>query len=196
MEIKHILLDQDGVLCNWVGGVCKLYGRDYDQLASDWVPGESCLRRWLGVSNDELWERVNAEGAQFWADLEPYPWAYGLWVRCNAYAPTTICTTPGFHPSSAEGKLMWFDRHFAPCTGPARSFREYILTPHKGVVAGPGKLLIDDREFVCDEFREGGGAAILFPNPLNSRSAQASEADQAVLADLSHWVKHGKAPTK
>lgn len=163
MSIEHIFLDLDGVLCDWVGGVCKLFGRDQEEIEATWTDdGDICPQ--LGVSMDEMWRAIDETGEIFWSNLKPYPWTGELWRLCNAVAPTTILTSPSWHPSSLAGKLMWMNQHI----GDGRPFRRYLIGPQKAACAGPRKLLIDDRKKLCDGFREAGGDAILFPRPWNA----------------------------
>ena len=115
----------------------------------------------LGVSDIEMWRRVDAEGAAFWATLEPHPWTEELWRRAKATAPTILLTTPSQHSSSLAGKLQWMDRFLgAP-------FRDFLIGPRKEFCASDGVLLIDDRESNCRKFFEAGGSAQVFPRPWN-----------------------------
>ena len=163
MAIDRIFLDMAGVLCDWVGGVCKLLGVDQATIESEWTDdGDICPQ--LGVSMDELWAAIDATGSVFWSSLRPYPWALDLWNLCESIAPTVVLTSPSWHPSSLSGKLEWMNEHL----GRGGPFRRYLIGPEKAACAGPGKVLIDDRRKLCGDFMEAGGRALLFPRPWNA----------------------------
>lgn len=161
--ITKIFLDMDGVLCDFVGGVCRLFEVDQHALEQAWGDAyDICVP--LGVTPDELWSRIDAAGPTFWSNLEPYPWAKDLWFQCNIVGRTTILTSPSWHPSSLEGKLQWLNSHLADGQNP---FRRYLFGPEKEMCAAPRHLLIDDRPEMCQRFRDAGGEAFLFPRPWN-----------------------------
>jgi 5'(3')-deoxyribonucleotidase len=158
----RILLDLDGVLADFVGGVCRLWDISYAELVANWGDDyDICVP--LGITTDELWRRIDAAGESFWAELEPYPWAYDLFAACCELAPTTILTSPSWHPSSLAGKLKWMNRHLSE----ADVFRRYLIGPTKEACAHRNAILIDDRPENCDTFKRHGGHAVLFPAPWN-----------------------------
>ena len=162
--IRQILLDLDGVLADWVSAVIRLFGRHPADVISSWPHGVYDLAEVLGVSEAEMWRRVHAGGAGFWATLEIYPWAHDLLDTCRKHARTTILPSPSRDPSSLAGKVQWLDRHF----GCGDHFRDYLVGPDKAAAAHRGALLIDDRDSMCKTFREHGGRTIVFPQPWNS----------------------------
>lgn len=171
-----ILLDMDGVLCDWVGGVCRLFGRDQVELEAAW-PADYDICVALGITTEQLWAKVDAAGEDFWADLQPYPWTTDLWAACSQWEPTLVCTSPSFHPSSLSGKLRWLHRHLAD----GAAFRDYVITPRKEAMAGGDRVLIDDRDAGCDAFRAGGGLSFVFPRPWNSNRSLAHDPMAAVM---------------
>lgn len=193
-HVQKILLDMDGVLCDWVGGAISLFDKDRAEFIAkrEEEPGYS-LRTFLDVTDLQLWERIHEKGADFWANLNPYPWAYDLWVRCNSYAPTKICTTPGRWPTGAEsheGKIRWLEENLG-C--PNQGFYDAIPCYDKTFLAAPGVVLIDDRRLVLDPFIAAGGMGIHFPNPFeDERRSEAPHAMSAALNDLSDLVKFGE----
>lgn len=162
MKIDRILLDVDGVLADWVAGVCRLFDRDQSEMEAEWGHDYDICSV-LGCSTSEMWRRVDEAGEDFWANLEPYPWADQLYDLCRSLAPTTILTSPSHDPTSLAGKLRWLDEHM----GKGEHFRKFLIGPDKVACARPGALLIDDRDANCDDFRSYGGQAIVFPRPWN-----------------------------
>lgn len=180
MRIKTIFVDMDGVLCDWVGGVCRLLGRDQADIEANWsANGDICPQ--LGVTMNELWARIDAEGSEFWSGLSPYPWAHDLWALCNSVAPTVVLTSPSWHPSSLVGKLEWLNTHAGHAGYP---FRNYLIGPQKAACAAAGKLLIDDRDKLCSEFLAAGGRSLLFPRLWNSARDSAADPMTVVKAAL------------
>ena len=151
----QIFLDVDGVLVDFVAGAAKVVGFDpavvdhYDFYAA------------VGHTSDSFWRKIDAAGADFWADLESFPWATELHNVCKAVAPTTLLSAPSADPSSAHGKKLWINKEFGPC------FKQYLLGVDKTACAAPNKVLIDDSEHNINAFREAGGKAILFPQAWN-----------------------------
>lgn len=159
-----ILLDMDGVLCDFVGEACELHGRD-----------PATVTRWdfyagWGMTAADFWRPINHQGRDFWARLQPYPWAAEL-IEAVAKADPDfhVCTTPSASPESLAGKLDWLHAHFG------RRFRRYHMTPSKAALAAPGRLLIDDSDHNVGDFIANGGEAMLFPQPWNRFATIARE---------------------
>jgi 5'(3')-deoxyribonucleotidase len=155
-------VDLDGVLVDWMGAASEVLGVN----PKDWVPGKE-LHVSAGISKSEMWRRIDAVGADFWANLEPYPWAMDLWQAVSSVGEARICSTPSFHPSSAAGKVMWMHKFFGS------DFRDYTLMKDKYVLANPRSVLIDDKDEHIQNFNREGGVGILFPQHWNSRARDA-----------------------
>lgn len=159
-------MDMDGVLTDFVGGLCKLFDRESVDIKSYDGVCEA-----FGVTERELWWVVSNAGQAFWRDLKPYPWAMDLMNVATSVAPVFICSTPTLDPACAAGKMQWLDHHlsipFGSSLHPRTFYRDYIFTPHKHLLANPNALLIDDSPGKCHKFLDAGGRAILFPQPYN-----------------------------
>lgn len=166
-----IFLDMDGVLCDFAGGVCALFGKP-GPSAGD--PAQA-LHEYLGVPKGVMWSRIGEVGARLWENLEPLPWAQDLVAWSRSHGNLYIATSPALHPGSLSGKMVWLQRRFG------KQFRDFIVSPHKHLLAAPGRLLIDDTTRQVDAFRASGGAAILFPSVENGR-LRLGEDPLAVLA--------------
>jgi len=187
VPIDRIFLDLDGVLADWIGGVCRLYGIDRS-LAENTTGPYQDISDVLGVSTNALWRAVDEAGSRFWAELDRYPWARPLFEYCEAIAPTTILTSPSWHPTSLSGKLEWLNRHLR--WRGEKAFRQYLIGPDKVACARPGALLIDDRDSQCEAFRAAGGSAILFPQPWNKMRDRKDRAGH-VYDELGSMAKNG-----
>jgi len=162
--IKRIFLDMDGVLCNFVGAVAKLFDTTEEELYRKWEPGVYPIEEPLGITIEEMWRKVTCEGAFFWANLKPFSWTKELWGYCNSIASTVILTSPSQDPHSLAGKSMWMNQHLVSRDA---VFRKFLVGPAKEFCAAPGHLLIDDSASNCKKFLDGGGDAVLFPQIWN-----------------------------
>lgn len=172
---NHILLDMDGVLVDFTGGVADLFGHDIDDL-QDWGLWDA-----LGITKDEFWRTINNQGHEWWANLKPYPWAHELWDFLHTIAPVTVCTTPCRGLECPQGKLQWLYREFGYPND------NWLMGKQKHLLAGPGRLLIDDYDPNCSAFREFMGQAIVFPRPWNSSHVFSDDPFTHVLAHIDSY---------
>jgi len=172
-----IFVDLDGVLCDWVGGVLDLFGKNISTF--DWPRGEYRVWKALGLKNeDELWEPIDRHGSTFWATLDPYPWRDDLWEAAEAIGNACILSSPSYDPGSASGKTEWLQEW------KGERFRKYALTPAKTMFAGPDSVLIDDSDEKIKAFARAGGRGILFPREWNSAYELAADPIKVVLREL------------
>jgi len=170
-----IMLDMDGVVTDWIGGVCNLLGVPLDKLSLLWPPGKYDIELALSAyferefTEDELWDRINhAEKFEgFWRHLEMLPWAQQLLDLVEDMGSEWYyCTSPSRHASSFSGKRLWMQRHHGD------KFRDYFLTKHKHLLANPVTVLIDDSKSKIKKFKKHGGHTILFPRFYNGAKEQ------------------------
>lgn len=170
-----ILVDLDGVLCDLVTPLLALFGRT--PPPGPW-PSYS-LGETLGLPEADVWRRVEREGAAFWAELPPTPWAAALDNVLDAsHEPWLICTSPTRDPACAAGKIAWLQRRYGA------GFRRFVLTPHKDALALPGRRLLDDSDRNVDAFVAAGGDALLVPQPWNRAGAPVADLPARVAAWL------------
>lgn len=152
-------LDIDGVLANFRKGVHDAFGipYDYSTLSDKWYFWED----WDKVT----FEDVNAVCDKgFWQKLE---WMHdGLKIFKTIFNEFIndiyLLTTPMPHPESASGKILWVDKHV-----PVFNKHLIITRAPKSLLAGPDRLLIDDKDQNIEEFITAGGQGILVPRPWN-----------------------------
>lgn len=176
--ISQILLDLDGVLCDFVLPAVRLFTDSPQEICANWTPGNYAMGKALGVTENKFWKTVDKAGRFFWANLPPYPWMTELFELCQSTAPTIICTSPSLHCGSVTGKMMFIQQHFG------YTFRDYMIGPRKHFGARPGSVLIDDSDINCALFRQHGGQAILFPQIWNELHAQANDPMKVVREEL------------
>lgn len=174
-----ILLDMDGVLADFVGGICRLRGEEVR-----W-PDHNRLPEFFGYgSSTEMWSYIDTEGDTFWRQLEILPWARQLVDVCQQHGRVMICTSPSANPACAAGKMQWLQNFFSD-----RFFREFVITPRKWVCAGPRTVLIDDHPRHCQEFQQAGGHAFLWPMPWNADERETGMTQEQVFYELGQMLR-------
>lgn len=158
----NILLDMDGVLCNFVGGCCKVLNKNEQKVLQDWPINQYDVEPVFGVTTEQLWTAINSGGKDFWANLEEYSWAKELYKECQNYGNVYFLTSPSIDPQSLAGKLEWIQK-FTGNPSP----RNYLMGSPKFLCAKLDNVLIDDSDENCDKFKSANGTAILFPQIWN-----------------------------
>lgn len=161
------LLDLDGVLADFVGGVYKLRG----------TPRKDPMN-WDFIEAHE-WEKMDEE---FWASLDKTPEFDALLSTVEeTFGPENICllTSPVRTAGCLEGKMRWIREHL-----PAYS-RRFLIGPAKEFCAHPRSVLIDDSETNTRAFFKAGGNAVLVPREWNQRRGQSLEKTLAIIRPMS-----------
>lgn len=159
-----ILVDMDGVLCDFVACVCEMFGKNPIAVQNNWKPGNYDICPEIDVSPEKLWEKVEEEGEDLWANLKPYPWAREMYDWLKAQGDVIILTQPTLAPSCLAGKLRWLYEF----TGDEK-FRDFVMTPRKDAFAVESRILIDDSDKNIEKFQAAcpETKTILFPQPWN-----------------------------
>lgn len=149
-----IFLDVDGVLCDFNTAAQRALGLPVGPVYTwDWFLGH-------GLTEAEFWAGIHLYGDDFYREMvEPYPWAEELLSTCQRTDTTFLLTACAQDPRSWAGKKIICDR-LAPGV-------PVIMTKHKYLLAGPIRLLIDDKRSNIEKFRRAGGESLLFPQPWN-----------------------------
>jgi 5'(3')-deoxyribonucleotidase len=157
-------LDLDGVLVDFVRGALAHFDRP-DFLYRDVRWG---IEKQLRIEPELFWSGL---GFAFWANLPWGPEGKHLLALVeeifgeNVVLLTSPCDTPG----AVEGKAAWIKREM-----PAYK-RRFFIGPPKHLVAGPGKVLLDDHEDNVEAFAANGGHTVLAPRPWNRRRGETDE---------------------
>lgn len=158
MTPTHIFLDMDGVCVDFTGGVEMLFELPPGSLKKR---GVYQLHERLGISEAELLEEV--DNGAFWLDLPELPWLDELRDFLHPHRDRLyLLTSPMPHAECYRDKVVWAMRH-----GLVSSMGRVIITPHKHLLAKPGRLLIDDLPAHCNLWTAHGGTSLLFPAEHN-----------------------------
>ena len=158
----HLLIDLDGVLCNFFDAALSLHGAS--QQGSQWPAGVREMAPVIGMSSSKFWSTIDRTPG-FWANLQPYPWKDQLLQFAAGRGRVTIATAPALGANCASEKVQWMRQHIAA------DFSDYMIGRDKWLMAGPQTVLIDDSDRNIEEFRDHGGTGILFPQVWNSLHA-------------------------
>ncbi len=172
----HILLDLDGVLSNFVGGVEKEFDVDLSDLDS-WA-----MHKHMGMTSTAFWKKIQ-QNPRFWADLEPYPWARDLvnYALEKTGGNVTIVTSPDMSVSTYTQKAYWVSQHFPSL------MRKLFIGPQKWLMAKPTHILIDDSDSNIKDFRKHGGIGVTFPQPWNE--AKTTWEPGTIISNLNYLIQ-------
>jgi len=172
--IHRIFLDLDDV-CNTLA-MYMLHIRGIDISPTDYAefPVEcgydvTMAANMLGVQQFtplDFWSSVTAKQWASIPESEIFPWILDtcerLVGRKNIFLATASIEVPTGAPDYMVGKLEWIHRHF-----PRWMAQQYVITPHKYLLARPDALLIDDNPAHIRAFIREGGQGLLVPRPWN-----------------------------
>jgi 5'(3')-deoxyribonucleotidase len=178
--INQVLLDMDGVLADFVGGCAKAHKRE-SPYAHGMGRGVWDMAQLWKISDEEFWAPTNSR--DFWLGLEKTAEADAFVEAANKLVGVenvAILSSPSDFEGCVGAKREWLNRHFPQFDNGKRMIFAYS----KGFIAGPHRLLVDDRDKNIVEFRKAGGMAILVPRHWNRGHVVAHRAAEIVLADL------------
>lgn len=156
-------IDMDGVLANFVGAACRVHNRPwpYDDPKN---LGRFEIEPAWGISPREFWKPIDAAGIGFWENLEKTEFADRL-IRfaTSIYGLDNLCilTSPSDDPACVPGKRAWMRMNY-----PLLS-KNMLFGSAKQFLAGPDRVLIDDRDKNLEDFQMYGGFGVLVPQPWN-----------------------------
>ena len=155
-----IFLDQDGVIADFVGGASKVHGVPPPSSPIQWD-----LAKLWGMAEEEFWAPI--DNLEFWSNLPKTPEADELVefaVNRVGRENVAVLTAPSFGPFCPIGKRAWMRKNF-----PFLESRMIFAGPKtKQFIAGPGKVLIDDKDSNVAEWTKAHGIGVLCPRYWNT----------------------------
>lgn len=163
-----VFLDLDGVLVDFINGMCHAHGREHPYNNEENFGAYSIEECW-GIETSELWKVANEP--EFWSSLDWLPDGRELYKNVieAAGAENVTILTSGNHPSAAAGKVQWIHKHLPEVR------EQYLIGPQKSVCARSDAVLLDDNDQNVYNFRKAGGHALLVPREWNSKHQSASQ---------------------
>jgi 5'(3')-deoxyribonucleotidase len=155
-------LDLDGVLADFVGGVCNAFNIPRHKLLDRLPKGQFDLAPALGISESDFWGIVDNH-LYFWRSLQITPDGMEILKLCeDHFDEVVIMTSAPYNPQAAADKVWWINS-FLP-----NYKRKYAITSCKSAFAHPEAVLVDDSDNNIEKFGHAGGGTILVPRHWNS----------------------------
>ncbi len=165
-------LDCDGILADFVGGVCQFFQEDDPYR----VPRNHGIWDFFKLIENKknLTEKdfYSVMGESFWSHLPLTHDARAILDLVEArFTPPGVflLTAPVRTLGCISGKELWV-RYHVPLL-----LDRFIPTRHKHLFAQPHHVLIDDSDANVNSFRTHGGQAFLYPRPWNSAHEHSSQ---------------------
>lgn len=150
-----IYLDLDGVIINWVEGVCDWFKIPYEP---EKVTHCDSLQELTNTPSKEFWEKIKTP--DFWENLKPYQHSNSFIKQLQQLGTVILMSSPAY--GCAGYRQNWIQKYL-----PDLFYKgHYILTPTKWACAHSGTILIDDNDKNCQEFSKFG-YIIMYPQPWN-----------------------------
>jgi len=187
---KHIFFDCDGVIANFIEGL-----RVALELPHGWVADRWDIHKQLGISREALVKKIR-ETTGFWCDLPFHDDGMRLWwwLKNLCYwtdTPLTICTTPmsGDEIRFLSQRQLWIEAYMYD----SDETLAIIYCKQKQLLAGHGRLLIDDSKANTDAFEKAGGETILIPRPWNGDNPIVMDENtlDEIMAKISRFILDG-----
>lgn len=151
-----ILLDMDGPVCSFVDHALATHGKQGTKITS-WD-----IETHIGMSVEKFREPIIKAGASWWRAIPELPWWRELFDLAKRESDEVFfATSPALFSAAPIGKAEWLRDRLG------EEFDDFVFTKHKHLLAGPGKVLIDDSEDNVRKFNQHGGHGILFPAAWN-----------------------------
>lgn len=158
---RIVFLDMDGVCCGFVEAVGDLF--DIKDIMNKITPGKWDFYEDLGITKKELWDTIREAGESFWFSMEELPSHDILYDNLRKLAKVYYVTTPELTVAASwSGKLRWIRKRRGG------DFKNIIMCKDKSLLAGPNRVLIDDKPDNVKWFSYFGGYGIMFPQRCNS----------------------------
>ncbi len=141
-----------------------------------------------GLRGDTGHPRWKELSLAWWCSMPPITGARDFFVRVAAAVPTRFLTAPTLSADCFTGKATWV-QSFLPHEGKGALQRLIIASGEdKAYLAGPQRILIDDRQKNIDQWVAAGGIGILFTGDF-------AAVEQQLTAVLGHAVPSLAAAT-
>jgi hypothetical protein len=185
-ERRICFLDQDGVLTDFHIAAHAVHQRSWVYVEAR-AKGNYDLAGLFGLTSAQFWGPIDELGADFWGLMSKMPDADAIVALCvEKFGPENIAVLTSPHQNSAcfIGKLQWLEKNY-PWLAARLIFADAST---KKFLAGPGRIIIEDREDTVNEFNQAGGTGILIPRLWNSQWRSAHKAVDMLTAALDLWA--------
>ena len=159
--MKYCFLDMDGVLADFVTGICTASGRP-NPYTTPAARGVFDMEKLWGITAEEFWRDTLADG--FWEGLGKTEFADELVeMVLQRFSVEQVCilTSPSMAANCIPEKRAWVRKYYPQLAG------NMLLGAAKHFLAGPDRMLLDDRDKNIENFDAYGGVGITVPQVWN-----------------------------
>ena len=152
MRYELIAIDLDGVLANFTKAAAEVHNIELPSGILDYGFLYSKFE-----SKGDFWKKCHSH--DFWASIPKYPWSDELVsIIAKSGNPFIFLTQAPMGTGAWSGKAAWIQKHFGKYQNRLWIVREdKKMHTGKSLVAGPNRLLIDDKDKnIMDWFERGG----------------------------------------
>lgn len=178
------LLDMDGVLVNWLDGICEYADIEnpYDHDIN-WGIDRFCNSYGCDMTVKRIYEIMGEY--DFWAGLKPLPFYRSIIdTAFRLFGEDNVCivTKPTRNSNSFHGKYKWIQEYIPEFE------KKCIFAMDKSFCANSKHILVDDMIKNYDHFLRDGGMGYLFPTLQNNRFDIFNTIKDET--DISDWFEH------
>lgn len=169
-ENLTVLLDVDGVLCNFVERICQFYGINANDAMQNWEPLEEYELHKTNhfvekfITEDQIKKDLISLPAGWWKNLCTYPYFSDLLILIDDHFKNwLLSTSPIMSADYFSGRFDWLNKIY----GGELEANKIMIGSEKYLMANKNTVLIDDSLKNVKKFIAAGGQAILYPRPWN-----------------------------
>lgn len=180
MQTVQCLLDMDGVIADFMTQLAVYHGRPSPYVDSSAYGIWDTEKLW-GITVEQFWAPIKVDSLAFWKMIPKTPEADAIVALVSATfgeANVAILTAPSDDAGAVPGKRSWIRRNYPQFE------KRMIFGSAKEFLAAPYRVLVDDRDKNCEQFRAAGGRSILIPRLWNSRHPYADQALDVLQEEL------------
>lgn len=178
-----VFLDMDGVVADFTAGLCAAFNIPFTNYPYSMPHGlwdyVEYVEQYYGVTWDQV--KQVCSDRSFWVELPGLPKSDNLYKALTLiyeHDVRFLTTSTGDFDAVFDGKREWLEgRGWAT----SHDKRMILLEPGetKEQYARPDTVLLDDQDKNIQDFRHGGGRAILVPRPWNNRHRECQGDNQS-----------------
>ena len=192
MVKPRCFLDMDGVLDDFNAGVHKLHGRSNLYDNPKFLKLLDIEVVWV-IKQEEFWAPIQSTPG-FWYSLPKTPEAdqiVDLVVRNFGVENVCVLSSPAIgDPNCIPEKRAWINKYYPQFS------KQMLFGGCKQFLAGPGRVLVDDRDKNIEEFAAAGGWGVTVPRPWNKLYSQFENVVSIVEFGLKMWTREYYKETK
>lgn len=160
-----VFFDMDGVLADFVRGALAHHARsDFPIERVEWnFPSQIGF---TGTNDPSFWQNL---GLKFWSTLDILSDGFVLLREAERLVGAdriALLSSAADTHGCCDGKRIWVKKYLPDY------YRRTFFGSSKGLIGGPGRVLVDDHDGNIDAWTAAGGVAVTVPRPWNERRGE------------------------